>query len=84
MRELVAAVSVGIVDGEPVLDLDYSEDSAAAVDMNLVGLEGGTLVEVQGTAERGSFTRPELDRLLDLGSQGLSRLFAAQRQALGA
>jgi len=83
MRELVAAVSVGIVDGETVLDLEYSEDSAAAVDMNLVGLEAGTLVEVQGTAERGSFTRPELDRLLDLGSHGLARLFAAQRQALG-
>ena len=83
MRELVAAVSVGIVDGGPVLDLEYSEDSAAAVDMNIVGLESGLLVEVQGTAERGGFARPELDRLLDLGARGLARLFEAQRQVLG-
>jgi len=83
MRELVAAVSVGIVDGEPRLDLEYSEDAAAGVDMNLVALESGSLVEVQGTAEHGSFTRAELDRLLDLGNTGLARLFAAQRRALG-
>ena len=83
-RELVAAVSVGIVGGEPRLDLDYGEDSAAAVDMNLVALESGGLVEVQGTAERGSFTRAELDALLDLGLAGLARLFMAQRQALAA
>ena len=81
-RELVAAVSVGIIEGEPRLDLDYAEDSAAAVDMNLVALESGALVEVQGTAERGSFTRAELDTLLDLGLAGLERLFAAQRRAL--
>lgn len=83
LRELVAAVSVGVVDGEPRLDLDYAEDSAAQVDMNLVATESGRLVEVQGTAEGDPFTRAELDRMLDLGMGGIEGLLAAQRRALG-
>lgn len=82
VRELVAAVSVGIVDGEPRLDLDYAEDSAAQVDMNVVATEGGRLVEVQGTAEGDPFTRAEMDRLLDLGMAGIEALLAGQRRAL--
>ncbi|HEY8484858.1 MAG TPA: ribonuclease PH [Longimicrobiales bacterium] len=82
MRELVAAVSVGIIGGEPRLDLEYAEDVAADVDMNLVALESGTLVEIQGTAEHRSFTRDQLDSLIDLGMQGIQRLLTLQRQAL--
>ncbi|GMV07654.1 MAG: ribonuclease PH [Gemmatimonadota bacterium] len=82
VRELVAAVSVGIVDGEPRLDLDYAEDSAAQVDMNVVATEGGLLVEVQGTAEGDPFSRAELDRLLDLGVTGIEALVAGQRRTL--
>jgi ribonuclease PH len=79
--EAVAAISVGIVDGEALLDLDYGEDSRAQVDMNVVGTRGG-LVEVQGTAEGAPFPRRDLDRLLDLAMSGLGTLFAAQAQAL--
>jgi len=82
LRELVAAVSVGIVGGEPRLDLDYREDSTAQVDMNVVGTESGGLVEVQGTAEGHPFRRDELDRLLDLALGGIERLVAGQRTAL--
>lgn len=82
MRELVAAVSVGIIDGEPRLDLEYAEDVAADVDMNLVALESGALVEIQGTAEHRSFTRDQLDSLVDLGMQGIRRLLTLQRQIL--
>ena len=82
MRELVAAVSVGIIGGEPRLDLEYAEDVAADVDMNLVALESGTLVEIQGTAEHRSFTRDQLDSLIDLGMQGIQRLLTLQRQVL--
>ena len=82
LRERVAAVSVGIVDGVPCLDLDYPEDSSAQVDMNVVGTEGGGLVEVQGTAEGDPFSRAELDALIDLATSGLERLFAAQSRAL--
>jgi len=82
MRELVAAVSVGLLDGFPVLDLDYSEDSRAQVDMNLVATEGGKLVEVQGTAEGDPFARRELDELLDLGMEGIRSLILAQKAAL--
>ena len=66
IKDSIAAVSAGIVAGEPVLDLDYPEDSAAEVDLNVVRLGGGGLVEVQGTGEGGTFSRPQLDRLLDL------------------
>jgi ribonuclease PH len=82
LRERVAAVSVGIVDGEPRLDLDYPEDSSAQVDMNVVGTESGGLVEVQGTAEGDPFPRRDLDALLDLAESGLEGLFAAQAAAL--
>jgi len=79
----VAAVSVGIVKGTVVTDLDYEEDSAAEVDMNVVATAEGKLVEVQGTAEKGSFARAELDALIDAGLVGVARLVEAQRRALG-
>ena len=84
MRQLVAATSVGIIGGEVRLDLDYLEDVGAEVDMNLVALESGDLVEVQGTAEHGSFSTAQLDTLVQLGLDGIRRLHAAQRQTLGA
>jgi ribonuclease PH len=83
MRELVGAISVGIVDGQPRLDLEYIEDVGADVDMNVVMLESGGFVEVQGTGEHGTFSRAELDTLLDLAGTGIRRLFAAQHEALG-
>jgi len=79
----VAAISVGIVKGTVVTDLDYAEDSAAEVDMNVVATAEGKLVEVQGTAEKGSFSRAELDTLIDAGLSGVARLVEAQRLALG-
>jgi ribonuclease PH len=79
----VAAVSVGIVKGTVVTDLDYEEDSAAEVDMNVVATGEGKLVEVQGTAEKGSFARRELDALVDAGLVGVARLIEAQKHALG-
>ena len=82
-RRLVAAVSVGIVDGEPRLDLSYAEDKGAEVDANVVVAEPDTFVEVQGTGEQGTFSRPQLDRLLDLGLLGTHQLFQAQRATLG-
>ncbi len=78
----VAAVSVGIVEGMTYLDLDYSEDSRAQVDFNVVGTDAGTYVELQGTAEGEPFDRPSVDRLLDLANEGLERLFAAQAEML--
>jgi ribonuclease PH len=84
VRELVAATSVGIIAGEPRLDLEYVEDVIADVDMNLVMLESGGVVEVQGTAEHQAFSRAELDRLLDLGTTGTVRLFRLQHEALAA
>jgi ribonuclease PH len=83
MNDLVAAVSVGIVDGVPTLDLDYRQDFAAQVDMNVVATGDGRLIEVQGTAEGDPFTRDELDRLVDLATGGIEELVAAQRQILG-
>jgi ribonuclease PH len=80
----VAAVSVGIVGGTPVLDLDYREDSGAETDMNVVMQSGGGFVEVQGTAEGHAFRRHELDQLLDLAVSGTATLFALQAQALAA
>jgi ribonuclease PH len=77
----VAAVSVGIYRGIPVLDLDYAEDSNAETDMNVVMNSGGAFVEVQGTAEGHAFRRHELDQLLDLASQGIARLHEAQQSA---
>ncbi|MCL1861450.1 MAG: ribonuclease PH [Proteobacteria bacterium] len=81
-RELLAAVSVGIVQGVPMLDLDYTEDSACDTDMNVVMTASGGFVEVQGTAEGQAFSRPELDSLLDLAAHGIDRIVACQRAAL--
>lgn len=79
----VSAVSVGIVGGTPCLDLNYAEDSTAQVDMNVVMTGAGRIVEVQGTAEQGAFERSELDRLLDLATDGIAQLSGYQEQALG-
>jgi ribonuclease PH len=78
----VAAVSVGIVDGIAVLDLDYAEDSQAETDMNVVMNDGGGFVEIQGTAEGHAFRRHELDALLNLAVGGIGQLFTLQAQAL--
>lgn len=83
LRDCVAAVSVGIVDGEPMLDLNYGEDSAAAVDMNVVMTGAGEFVEVQGTAEQTPFDRRRLDALLALAESGIRQLIELQRLALG-
>ena len=84
MRLGVAAISAGIVEGEARLDLPYVEDSAAEVDMNIVMTADKKLVEVQGTAEHGTFDRKELDALVDLAAGGIAQLVAAQRQAIEA
>ena len=80
--ELVEAVSVGIVDGEPLLDLDYSEDSTADVDMNVVMTGDERLIEVQATAERVPFSRAELDALVDLAAAGIREIGARQKEAV--
>ncbi len=80
----VAAVSVGIIDGRPMLDLCYKEDAAADVDMNVVMTGKGSFIEVQGTAEHAPFDRAELDRLLDLAASGIRKLIKFQKQALRA
>jgi ribonuclease PH len=84
LRDSVSAVSAGIVAGAEVLDLDYAEDSTAEVDLNVVRLGRGGLVEVQGTGEAGTFSRGQLDTLLDLASSGLDQLRALQRASVGA
>ena len=83
VKRRVAGVSVGVVRGEPRLDLEYIEDVVADVDMNVVMSSEGRFVEVQGTGEHGTFDRRELDRLLDLAESGLRELDARQRAALG-
>jgi len=83
MRELVAAVSVGYVEGKPVVDLCYEEDSAADVDMNVVLTESGGIVEVQGTAEGAPFDRTMLDTMLDSAAETIEYIIAVQRKALG-
>ena len=82
LRDRVAAVSVGVVDGTPMLDLDYAEDSACDTDMNVVMTGAGGFVEVQGTAERTPFSRAEFDALLTLAQHGTAQLHEAQRAAL--
>ncbi len=82
MRDYIAAVSVGIFEGAPVLDLDYIEDSGCDTDMNLVMTGSGGIVEVQGTAEGAPFSRAELDTLLELGRDGIRKIIAAQQEAL--
>jgi ribonuclease PH len=79
----VAAISVGVVKGQVSVDLDYDEDSTAEVDLNLVGLEGGGLVEVQGTAEHGTFDRQKLDAMLDAGTASIAKLIEMQKHVLG-
>ena len=79
----VAAISVGVVEGVALLDLDYSEDSTAEVDFNVVGTSGGAYVEVQGTAEGKPFDRPSMDALLELADHGMGQLFKMQRTVLG-
>ena len=75
----IAAVSVGVVDGRPVLDLPYEEDSRADVDLNVVATEGGHYVELQGTAEQEPFDRASLDAMLALADKGIAELIAFQR-----
>jgi ribonuclease PH len=82
LRGRIAAVSVGIVDGTLLLDLDYPEDSHAEVDFNVVGTDAGTYVEVQGTAEGKPFNRAQMDGLLSLANTGLTQLFAVQADAV--
>jgi ribonuclease PH len=82
VKRRVAAVSVGIIDGEPRLDLDYSEDVRAEVDMNVVMSSEGKFVEVQGTGEHGTFDRAQLDELLELAIAGIRTLDGAQTKAL--
>ena len=84
LRDCVAAISVGIVDGQPLLDLNYAEDSTAEVDMNVVMTGTGEFVEVQGTAEQVPFGRRRLDDLLGLAERGIRQLVALQRRALEA
>ncbi len=82
LRQMIAATSVGIVDGNVLLDLAYEEDSRATVDMNVVMLADGGLVETQATAEKDSYSRAELNQLLDLAEGGIRSLFVAQNEAL--
>ena len=83
LRQLVAATSVGLVDGTALLDLCYEEDAQAEVDMNVVMTAGGGLVETQATAEKGSYSRAQLNALIDLAEAGLKEIFASQRSTLG-
>jgi ribonuclease PH len=84
LRDSVAAVSVGVVGGEPLLDLDYGEDSSADVDLNVVMTGDGRLIEVQATAEREPFDRPALDELLNLAAGGIDQIAEAQDAAVNA
>lgn len=83
IRDYCAAISVGMDEEGPILDLDYSEDSKAVVDMNIVRTGSGNLVEVQGTGEQGTFTRDDLNSLIDLGEKGTNELMTIQKVALG-
>ena len=83
LRAAVAATSVGMVDGQPLLDLCYAEDHRADVDVNLVMTDAGEFIEIQGTAEGAAFSRASLDAMLELGESGIRQLLAAQREALG-
>jgi ribonuclease PH len=84
ITDFLAAVSVGMVEGHPLLDLCYHEDSAAQVDMNVVMTGGGQFVEVQGTGEESTFTRQQLDAMLSLAEAGINQLQAVQKETLGA
>ncbi|MFL6527467.1 MAG: ribonuclease PH [Chthoniobacterales bacterium] len=82
VRSLVAAISAGVLEGAPVLDLDYNEDKAVSVDFNLVGTETGELVEIQGSGEEATFSGQQLDEMLVLGRKGIADLIVAQRAVL--
>ena len=82
INHLIGAVSVGIVNGKPVLDLNYQEDSNADTDLNIVMTEQGKLIEIQGTAEHNAFSRQELDQMLDLAHQGITKIIENQKAAL--
>jgi len=82
-KQLVASVSVGIFQGTPIIDLDYAEDSKAETDMNVVMTEKGGFIEIQGTAEKETFEQNELDKMLALSKEGISKLITAQREVLG-
>lgn len=82
LKSMVAAVSVGIVDGKPICDLEYSEDSVAETDMNVVMMDNGKMIEIQGTAEGEPFSHEELLSLLSLAKNGLQTIFTAQKEAL--
>ena len=83
IKEFVAAISVGVVDGKPLVDLPYEEDSRAEVDMNIVMTESGNLIEVQGTAEGNPFSKKTLDLLLEKAEKGISKIIAVQKKVLG-
>jgi ribonuclease PH len=82
LKQLIASISVGIFQGEPVLDLDYLEDSKADTDMNVVMTQHGGFIEIQGTAEQGEFQQAELDKLLVLAKGGIEQLVKLQKEAL--
>ncbi|MFO7608241.1 MAG: ribonuclease PH [Candidatus Krumholzibacteriia bacterium] len=82
MHSLVGAISLGVVEGEVLMDLDYREDSSAQTDMNIVMAEGGGLIELQGTAEQRPFTREQLDRMLDLGAAAVAKINDLQHKVL--
>jgi ribonuclease PH len=82
LKHLVSAVSVGIVEGEPLLDLDYDEDARADLDMNLVQTEKGQIVEIQATAERKPFSRKDLSKLMSLADKGIQELILVQKDVL--
>jgi ribonuclease PH len=82
IKQMIASVSVGIWKGQPVLDLDYAEDSTAETDMNIVMTESGGFIELQGTGEDGDFKRSELDAMVLLAEDGIKELFAHQKKAL--
>ena len=84
MRDHVAAVSVGIFEGMPVLDLDYPEDSSCDTDMNVIMTGAGGIVEIQGTAEGEPFTRAQMSQLVDMAEAGISTLIAKQKETLAA
>jgi ribonuclease PH len=84
LLQMVASVSVGVVAGEPVLDLDYTEDAGADTDMNVIMSESGEFIEVQGTAEGAAFSRGDLDNMLDLAAAGIAEIVELQRAALAA
>jgi ribonuclease PH len=83
LKYAIGAVSVGLIEGDPMLDLNYPEDVAASVDLNVVMAGNGELVEVQGTAESGTYSRHQLNQMLDYAETGIQRILAAQQTALG-